>query len=150
MKLKGKSKVGLLALSIVVGTMSLAAATTTITRINYKLVSLKTATTEALEMKYGYQQYKNTPTVLGSSAQSGIYLKVTAKRKGLLGIYSEKQTKKFNNPKLNVTDSSKFYTLEDGTYKYELYDYGMERIEGLFDIYNSNSESGGGDIIITT
>lgn len=116
--------------AIIVGIVGVCATTIQVVTITYQLASTQSVTSDTVSADYNYQTYLSKPTLKYASSQQGNYLEVTAQRKGLFGIYSNKASYKFMDPVVGVQAESSTYSLETGTYRYKLYDYSMERLEG--------------------
>lgn len=113
-----------------IGMVGVCAQTMQVVTVKYSLASTKSVTSSAVTANYNNQKFVNGPTKTLYSATQGTYLRVKANKKGALGIYSTKHTVKFENPRANTTASTGNINLPAGTYKYEVYNYGMELMEG--------------------
>ena len=93
-------------------------------------------TSDEIKAEYNYQKLQNTPTFVGSSAQTGTYLQVEIRKVGFLGFLSTVKTVKFNDPEQGVTVNKGPYNIGSAgdNFKYKLYDYSIERLEGILDV----------------
>ena len=123
--------------AVIIGITAVFAQSIQVISINYKLTSLNSATSDAVKTDYDKQKFINNTTLKYASAQRGTYLEVTARRKNIIGVFAKKKSYKFTDPEVGVQQLSDLYDLDSGNYKYEFYDYGIEKLEGTLtvDVY---------------